>query len=257
MAYKYQQPKDEMFVSDDDDDEDDGDAEAAAAQENGLKVETVSLLAAKTEVHQVIEQDVGAGMAAANGEDGGANTEAVAQLAAQPEVHRVIEQDGVFILETVEGDPDSEVKLESVAQLPSNTKVKQVIEQDGVFILETMEADPGDSVPMGAAILAEGATVVAEAAENTSMEGDSSMDDSAILAELENGDNVVEVKPGKKKNILEEQGEKVECQLCSKSIPAGNLRWHILKEHCHNKVRNCMVFGFWIVHCNQLLILGH
>merc|ERR1719189_3550599 len=68
-----------------------------------------------------------------------------------------------FILETVEGDPDSEVKLESVAQLPSNTKVKQVIEQDGVFILETMEADPGDSVPMGAAILAEGATVVAEA----------------------------------------------------------------------------------------------
>ena len=186
-------------------------------------------------------------MAAANGEDGGANTEAVAQLAAQPEVHRVIEQDGVFILETVEGDPDTEVKLESVAQLPSNTKVKQVIEQDGVFILETMEADPSDSVPMGAAILAEGATVVAEAAENTSMEGDSSMDDSAILAELENGDNVVEVKPGKKKNILEEQGEKVECQLCSKSIPAGNLRWHILKEHCHNKVIYCMVFWLLIV----------
>ena len=162
------------------------------------------------------------------------------------------------ILSSLEG-----ASVESVTQLPPNAKVKQVIEQDGVLILETVEADPNDpdglnNLPVGSTILADGnglpdgATILADGDGNdttlgTSMEEDSSMDDSAILAELENGDNVVEVKPGKKKNILEEQGEKVECQLCSKSIPAGNLRWHILKEHCHNKVRNCMVFWLLIV----------
>merc|ERR1719410_1092451 len=41
------------------------------------------------------------------------------------------------------------------------------------------------------------------------------------------------------KHILAEHGEKVECQLCNQTFPVGNLRWHILKEHCHNKVTEC------------------
>ena len=27
--------------------------------------------------------------------------------------------------------------------------------------------------------------------------------------------------------------------MCSRTFPVGNLRWHILKEHCHNKVTEC------------------
>merc|ERR1712088_355995 len=41
------------------------------------------------------------------------------------------------------------------------------------------------------------------------------------------------------KHILSEHGEKVECRLCNQTFPVGNLRWHILKEHCHNKVTEC------------------
>ena len=91
------------------------------------------------------------------------------------------------------------------------------------------------------------------------------MDDSEILAELEREDmkpqQGVEVSTegeeedegelkeschicGKQvahldKHILANHGEKVECQLCNQTFPVGNLRWHILKEHCHNKVTEC------------------
>lgn len=154
--------------------------------------------------------------------------------------------------ETILGSVD-----EAVAQLPPNSKVKQVIEQDGVLILETVEADPNDpdGLPVGAAILADGDETLGNSTMNSTMgTDDSSMDDSAILAELEEANNV-EMKPsvggakeschicGKKvaaldKHILSEHGEKVECQLCNQTFPVGNLRWHILKEHCHNKVNS-------------------
>merc|ERR1712088_255823 len=149
---------------------------------------------------------------------------------------------------------EAEAEVEKVTQLPPNSKVKQVIEQDGVLILETVEADPNDpeGLPEGSTILADGNDTTLE----TSMEDDSSMDDSAILAELEESN--LDLKPatggdgpkeschicGKKvaaldKHILSEHGEKVECQLCNQTFPVGNLRWHILKEHCHNKVTEC------------------
>ena len=170
------------------------------------------------------------------------------------------EEVGETILGALE---EAEAEVEKVTQLPPNSKVKQVIEQDGVLILETVEADPNDpeGLPEGSTILAdgslpEGSTILADGNDTTletSMEDDSSMDDSAILAELEESN--MELKPvtggegpkeschicGKKvaaldKHILSEHGEKVECQLCNQTFPVGNLRWHILKEHCHNKV---------------------
>ena len=152
--------------------------------------------------------------------------------------------EGEHILGTV----DAEGAVD-IANLPPNAKVKQVIEQDGVLILETVEGDAAEieGLPEGTTILAAGDTTL-ESSIN-----ESSMDDSAILAELD--DSTVEVKPspaaggvkeschicGKKvaaldKHILSEHGEKVECQLCNQTFPVGNLRWHILKEHCHNKV---------------------
>ena len=203
------------------------------------------------------------------------------------------EVEGETILGTLE---EAEAEVEKVTQLPPNSKVKQVIEQDGVLILETVEADPNDpeGLPEGSTILAdanglpdgstilsdgnglpEGSTIIADAnglpegstiladgndtTMETSIEDDSSMDDSAILAELEESN--IELKPvpgsggdgpkeschicGKKvaaldKHILSEHGEKVECQLCNQTFPVGNLRWHILKEHCHNKVNSNM-----------------
>ena len=170
------------------------------------------------------------------------------------------EEVGETILGALE---EAEAEVEKVTQLPPNSKVKQVIEQDGVLILETVEADPNDpeGLPEGSTILAdgslpEGSTILADGNDTTletSMEDDSSMDDSAILAELEESN--LDLKPvnggdgpkeschicGKKvaaldKHILSEHGEKVECQLCNQTFPVGNLRWHILKEHCHNKV---------------------
>ena len=64
--------------------------------------------------------------------------------------------------------------------LPPNSKVKQVIEQDGVLILETVETDPNDpeALPMGS-------TVIASGNDTNEALGEMSMDDSAILAELE------------------------------------------------------------------------
>ena len=40
-------------------------------------------------------------------------------------------------------------------------------------------------------------------------------------------------------HILTNHGEKVKCQLCGKTFPVGNLRWHIWREHCRNKVAEC------------------
>lgn len=180
------------------------------------------------------------------------------------------EAEGETILGSLEG-----ANVEGVAELPPNAKVKQVIEQDGVLILETVEADPNDpdALPAGATLLADGAggTIIADAEGGTIIDasgaaiidtngatiidtdaiisngnghdstldttnGDSSMDDSAILAELEEANLDVKPSPSKKNKDILDQGEKVQCQLCNQSFPAGNLRWHILKEHCHNKV---------------------
>ena len=168
------------------------------------------------------------------------------------EVEELEEGQEEEVTETILGTlEEAEAEVEKVTQLPPNSKVKQVIEQDGVLILETVEADPNDpeGLPEGSTILADGNDTTLE----TSIEDDSSMDDSAILAELE--ETNIDVKPvsggdgpkeschicGKKvaaldKHILSEHGEKVECQLCNQTFPVGNLRWHILKEHCHNKV---------------------
>ena len=41
------------------------------------------------------------------------------------------------------------------------------------------------------------------------------------------------------KHMLANHGEQVKCQLCNQNFSVGNLRWHILKEHCHNKVTKC------------------
>ena len=181
------------------------------------------------------------------------------------------EAEGETILGSLEG-----ANVEGVAELPPNAKVKQVIEQDGVLILETVEADPNDpdALPAGATLLADGAggTIIADAEGGTIIDasgaaiidtngatiidtdaiisngnghdttldttnGDSSMDDSAILAELEEANLDVKPSPSKKNKDILDQGEKVQCQLCNQSFPAGNLRWHILKEHCHNKVK--------------------
>ena len=209
MAYKYQPIKDEMFASDGEGDHEEQEEQEEVVEENGEGV--------------VVEN--GEGVVVENGE-------------------------GEHILSTV----DAEGAVD-IANLPPNAKVKQVIEQDGVLILETVEGDHAEieGLPEGSTILAAGDTTL----EMESSINESSMDDSAILAELD--DSTVEVKPspiavaaaagpkeschicGKKvaaldKHILSEHGEKVECQLCNQTFPVGNLRWHILKEHCHNKV---------------------
>ena len=41
------------------------------------------------------------------------------------------------------------------------------------------------------------------------------------------------------KHILSKHGEKVECQLCSRTFSVDNLRSHILKEHSQNNVTKC------------------
>ena len=100
------------------------------------------------------------------------------------EVEELEEGEEQEVGETILGSlEEAEAEVEKVTQLPPNSKVKQVIEQDGVLILETVEADPNDpeGLPEGSTILADGNDTTLE----TSMEDDSSMDDSAILAELE------------------------------------------------------------------------
>jgi len=200
MAYKYQPIKDEMFVSDDEAELDEADAD-----------------------------------------------------------------DGDTILGLVEGESGKTNGTAAPAATKTETKsgkaskVKQVIEQDGVLILETVETDPNDPEA-----LPQGSTIIASAGD-VSLDLSTDLDDSAILAELE---READLKPGQggagtegeeedegelkeschicgkqvahlDKHILANHGEKVECQLCNQTFPVGNLRWHILKEHCHNKVTEC------------------
>jgi len=171
--------------------------------------------------------------------------------------------DGDTILGLVEGESGKSngtapVTAKAETRSGKASKVKQVIEQDGVLILETVETDPNDPEA-----LPQGSTIIASAGD-VSLDLSTDLDDSAILAELERED----LKPGHggastegeeedegelkeschicgkqvahlDKHILANHGEKVECQLCNQTFPVGNLRWHILKEHCHNKVTEC------------------
>jgi len=161
--------------------------------------------------------------------------------------------DGATILGLVDGQTGRE---EAKVEPAKASKVKQVIEQDGVLILETVETDPNDpeALPQGSTIIAS-----ADLELTADMTGDltADLEDSQILAELEREELKAgleveeegELKEschicGKQvahldKHILANHGEKVECQLCNQTFPVGNLRWHILKEHCHNKVTEC------------------
>ena len=151
-----------------------------------------------------------------------------------------------------------ELLLNNPTVVQPNSKIKQVIEQNGVLILETVETDPHGlkALPIGSTVIASGND---DSKNNLSMKsmGESILDDFATLEELE--DSAVDVKPegvdfevpneschicGKQvmhldKHILSDHGEKIECQLCNQTFAVGNLRWHILKEHCHNKVTEC------------------
>ena len=49
------------------------------------------------------------------------------------------------------------------------------------------------------------------------------------------------------KHILANHEEDVKCQMCDKTFPVGNLRWHILIQHCHNKNNKCNL-------CDQSLV---
>ena len=245
MAYKYQPIKDEIFASD-------GEGGDEDVEDNDALEEGEHILSTI---------------------DGDGNLEAVAGLPPNAKVKQVIEQDGVLILETVD-DPDGlhegTAILADTNGLPDGTAIA-IADGNGLHEGTAILAD-GNGLPEGTAILTDanghelpegttiladgnglppGATILADGNETFTSTGDSSLDDSAILAELE--DVNADIKPsttgakeschicGKKvahldKHILAEHGEKVECQLCNQTFPVGNLRWHILKEHCHNKV---------------------
>ena len=224
MAYKYQPIKDEIFASDDE-----GEVEELD-EENGDQAVEDSILS--TLVEDPISPPKGS---------------SISLMDSPTKVERVTR----------------EILSNTPKVLPPNSKVKQVIEQDGVLILETVETDPNDpeALPLGSTVIASGndhdnTLGDADLTMDTTMD-DSSLDDSAILAELEDS-TAMDMKPGGAdddvpreschicgkqvmhldKHILSNHGEKVECQLCNQTFPVGNLRWHILKEHCHNKVRN-------------------
>jgi len=221
MAYKYQPIKDEIFASDDE-----GDVEELDEEDQDQQVEDSIL--------STLVDD--------SPSKGGSS---LSLMDSPTKVERVTR----------------EILSNTPKVLPPNSKVKQVIEQDGVLILETIETDPNDpeALPMGSTVIASG-NDNDDTLGDMSMESmdDSSMDDSAILAELEDS-SAMDIKPGGAdddvpreschicgkqvmhldKHILSNHGEKVECQLCNQTFPVGNLRWHILKEHCHNKVTEC------------------
>jgi len=135
---------------------------------------------------------------------------------------------------------------------------KQVIEQDGVLILGTVDSD----LPAGSTVIASGNFETSGLLdESGELDASSLVIDNSILnqsdplnsSQEEEEEGGVEGDEeelldchlcGKKvaeldKHILNNHGEKVECQLCHQYFPVGNLRWHILKEHCHNKVTEC------------------
>jgi len=169
----------------------------------------------------------------------------------EPESILGIEEQSASESAGTDSPPAKKVKREVLTGapkvLPPNSKVKQVIEQDGVLILETVEADPNDPdlLPAGSTIIASGndSNMVLEGVMNES--NNESLNDTSGI-DLPYGEEEKEACHicGKRvvhldKHILANHGEKVECQLCSKTFPVGNLRWHILKEHCHNKVTEC------------------
>lgn len=139
-------------------------------------------------------------------------------------------------------------------------KHKQVIEQDGVLILGTVDAE----LPAGSTVIASGnletsglldesvgidgtTNIVIENSilDSTGEQLDASHEGEGDEDEGEEEEELLDCHLcGKKvsqldKHILNNHGEKVECQLCNQHFPVGNLRWHILKEHCHNKVTEC------------------
>jgi len=241
MAYKYQPIKDEIFVSDNEEEPEDDEEE----EENNID----------------IADEFEGGDGQLNGDsqlNGEVEDIGVDQLNGDVGLQQSVTQNTVFI--KVDGGTIA-------AELDSTRNVNQVIEQDGVLILETVDTSPNDpeGMPEGSTVLASG-TAGLEMLNNSSMLNDSSMmDDSGMLNEssmLENSnilDSSVNTSAfdesqaeeledchlcGKKvlqldKHILANHGEKVECQLCNQFFPVGNLRWHILKEHCHNKVTEC------------------
>ena len=228
MAYKYQPIKDEIFASD-------GEGDEVEDLEEGEAEEGETILSSLE------------------------NVEGVAQLPPNAKVKQVIEQDGVLILETVEADPNDPDALPAGATLLADgaggtiiaeaengaigaaiidTNGAAIIDTNGTAIIDTNGTAIIDT--NGATIIdTNGAAILSNGHDSTldTTNGDSSMDDSAILAELEEANVDVKPSPSKKNKDILEQGEKVQCQLCNQSFPAGNLRWHILKEHCHNKVR--------------------
>jgi len=209
MAYKYQPIKDEIFDSEDEDEieeiQDEIEDEVLQEEESILGIEEQNSSSDATE-HEVVT--------------------------GRPPVHFVRSDQSKIRREVLSGSP---------RVIPPNSKVKQVIEQDGVLILETVEADPNDPdlLPAGSTVIASGAEGGLSVEESTDANDTSKIDMQYGGEEKEAchicGKRVMHLD----KHILANHGEKVECQLCSKTFPVGNLRWHILKEHCHNKVTEC------------------
>ena len=54
------------------------------------------------------------------------------------------------------------------------------------------------------------------------------------------------------KHILTSHEEEVKCQMCGKTFPVGNLRWHILTEHCQIRNNKCSLCGHNFVDKNTL-----
>ena len=54
------------------------------------------------------------------------------------------------------------------------------------------------------------------------------------------------------KHILTSHEEEVKCQMCGKTFPVGNLRWHILTEHCQIRNNKCSLCGQNFVDKNTL-----
>ena len=106
-----------------------------------------------------------------------------------------------------------------------------MIEQDGVLILETVETDPNDPEALPQVLellcpflsltsLLKGSTIIASAGD-VSLDLSSDLDDSAILAELEAGQDM---KPGQggqagAEGEDDEEGElKESCHICGKQV---------------------------------------
>jgi len=156
--------------------------------------------------------------------------------------------------ELITGDVETtENSVNSTYAIIKGEKQKQVIEQDNVLILGSVDAE----LPAGSTVIASG-TMMDDSGEGSSILVDPSVIENSDANVINNSQELTEGMEeeeeeeelldchlcGKKvaqldKHILANHGEKVECQLCNQHFPVGNLRWHILKEHCHNKVTEC------------------